>query len=132
MIPALRIITIIITIAIWLAFGYFSYRLRQTKGYSGGLVTGFLFGLFALIYNAGLPDLIARSKIDQLKLEINNKKNYSKPNSVFDKVEDSNATDKQNTASIKDKVNIVHMWRCNNCGEMISSSPCPKCGYDNK
>lgn len=62
----MTVFLIIISIIIWLIFGYLSYDLRAKKGYDGGFVLGFLFGIFALIYNAGLPDLILRDKISYI------------------------------------------------------------------
>ena len=64
---------IIVSIIGWIVFGCLSCDLRSKKGYDGGFLMGFLFGIFALIYNAGIPDLIIR---DQLKNIVTPRINY--------------------------------------------------------
>lgn len=32
----------------------------------------------------------------------------------------------------KDRNLFVHKWRCDSCGNIISSNPCPDCGFDSE
>lgn len=54
---------IIVSIIVWIVLGCLSCDLRSKKGYDGGFLMGFLLGVFALIYNAGLPDLYLKNQL---------------------------------------------------------------------
>ena len=54
---------IIVSIIGWIVFGCLSCDLRSKKGYDGGFLMGFLFVVFALIYNAGLPDIYLKNQL---------------------------------------------------------------------
>ena len=126
----LTIILIIISIIVWIIFGWFSYRLREEKGYEGGFIIGFLFGVFALIYSAGLPDLIVRNEINIIKKELKTLDIKHTEKLVAKKPEEKFY--KKTQTEINEQKQGFHLWRCPKCGEMISNEPCPKCGYKNE
>ncbi len=120
------IMTIIISVCAWIGMAAASVSLRKQKGYSDGWLLGLLFGAFALIYSAGLPDLIAREKLKSTYEVINQRKPILKHIAQSDKEDEYAPTNRQSAAK------ALHMWRCSNCGEMISEEICPFCGADNK
>ena len=99
----LPIALIVISVGLWIFTGFLSYGLRIRKGYEGGLVFALFFGIVALIYNAGLPDKKLREKVDNILKML--------PAS-------------QGGAST---VTGTKKWKCQSCGNMISTQVCPYC-----
>ena len=65
---------IIVSIIVWIVLGCLSCDLRSKKGYDGGFLMGFLLGVFALIYNAGLPDLYLKNQLTTIDIRSSTKK----------------------------------------------------------
>ena len=119
------IIIIILSFCSWIGTAIASVRLREKKGYESSWILCLLFGPLALIYAAGLPDLILRKKLDQQ----NESKTRIPIRSVSEQKANENGTLSPSEAHTKQKPSVTHKWLCPNCGQLISEDECPFCGY---
>lgn len=130
------IFSAIVSIILWICVAQAAVTLRVKKGHEPSYLFCYLFGLCALIYAAGLPDLIVREKLFDIEYKLKQKSNYSHIDNIVSKEEfDTTKTksDKINlnteTKKVKIDTAVAHMWRCNGCGELIDKDVCPYCGY---
>ena len=121
------IVYLILTIVVWILLGLLSDNLRVKKGYDSSLIFALLLGVFALIYNAGLPDETLREKVDDLKKSLTEKNEKQVPQNEKLLLNKSETKEQQNKPNAT--VEAVHKWRCQSCDNMISTTPCPHCGW---
>ena len=112
---------VFLSIVFWLACGVFSVYLRNRKGYSGGFVSGFLFGVFAVLYNISLPDLVLEKEIAKLKAELDRlSRNYFKK-------DDKHSEPEQNTEkSLNSNERVAPLDQGKQCCCPICNFPQPK------
>jgi hypothetical protein len=75
-------------------WGVVSYKLRHKKGYNGGFLLGFFFGIFALAYNASLPNKNLLNKLDELNNKFDELNNNLKTQEIQVNPEKQAAIDK--------------------------------------
>lgn len=121
------ILVIILSIILWIVLGLLSDDLRTKKGYDSAILFSLFLGIFALIYNAGLPDETLREKVDDLKKSLTEKNEKQVPQNEKLLLNKSETKEQQNKPNAT--VEAVHKWRCPSCDNMISTTPCPHCGW---
>ena len=79
-------ISLISIIGMGIFWGCVSRNIRKAKGYEGGFALGFFFGIFALMYNASLPDQNLINRLDEISnnLRIQNSNPSSTKQSILD------------------------------------------------
>jgi hypothetical protein len=120
------IFIVILCVIFWIFFGGLSCDLRSKKGYEGGFWFAILFGIIALIYNAGLPDKNLHIKVDKLKENIEKTRPYFKNENMNKLHIDNNLHCSKKSSNLTEESS--HKWRCSVCGNMISNDECPFCG----
>lgn len=123
------VIAIIFTIIIWIILGFLSNDLRLKKGYDSALAFVFFFGLFALIYNAGLPDKILHDKFDKIINDTDKKTELQNESQSFSSIVSNNKNKNVSNEISMQHNEVTHKWRCPSCKNMISSIICPYCDH---
>lgn len=124
---AFTIITVGILASLIVGFNFINDKLTAGLGW-GILVGGIISAVIVFSILLGISELVEKSEEQSLYLY----KLYSsyKTQSKSNPESNGNATIKADQAKITGKTSEsapTHSWRCDSCGNMISSSPCPYC-----
>ena len=120
------VVLIIVSIGFWIGTACAAMQLRGEKGHDSQWLACLLLGVLALIYAAGLPDLILRKSLEQQK-EATSRSMRSVLKQKTDEKEPSNSEDMHQAKRL-----ATHKWICPKCGQFISEDECPFCGHRTK